>query len=64
MLAFCPKCKAKVSVVMVLADDVARRDLAESRPVKVIHVTATREDHVWTVAKEDLTEERLSESSG
>jgi len=60
MLAFCPKCKAKVSVVMVLANDVARRDLAENKPIQVIHVTSTREDHVWAVAKEDLTEEQPS----
>jgi hypothetical protein len=38
MRAFCPQCKAKVSVVMVLAN-VARRELAENKRVKVIHVT-------------------------
>jgi hypothetical protein len=58
MRAFCPQCKAQVSVVMVLADDVARRELAENKPVEVIHVTPRGDHHVWMVVEDDLTENR------
>ena len=49
MWAFCPQCKAKVSVVFVLADDVARKELADHKTVEVIHVTPKGEYHVWRV---------------
>jgi hypothetical protein len=56
MLAFCPECKAKVSVVMVLANDVARRELADHKSVEVIHVTPKGDHHVWSIGNDDLME--------
>jgi hypothetical protein len=55
-LAFCPECKAKVSVVMVLANDVARRELADLKSVEVIHVTPKGDHHVWSIGNDDLME--------
>lgn len=58
MLAFCPKCKAIVSVVFVLADHVARRELADDKTVEAIHRTDKGDHHVWSVGRDDLTEEK------
>jgi hypothetical protein len=55
MLAFCPQCKNKVSVVFVLANDIARRALAEHKTVEVIHLSS-RGEHVWSVGNDDLSE--------
>jgi hypothetical protein len=54
MLVSCPQCKAKVSVVFVLANDVARRELADQKTVEVIHVTPKGDHHVWSVGNDDL----------
>jgi hypothetical protein len=58
MRAFCPQCKAKVAVVMVQANDVARRELAAGNQVKVIHLGPKGDSHVWMVGQDDLTEEK------
>jgi hypothetical protein len=55
MFAVCPQCKAKVSVVFVLANVVALREIAAGNRVQVIHVSSTG-DHVWLVSKDDLME--------
>jgi hypothetical protein len=56
MLAFCPKCKATVSVIFVLADNVARKQLVQDRPVEVVHYVQSKENHKWLVSKDELQE--------
>jgi hypothetical protein len=53
MIAFCPQCKRKVTVVAVSANDIARKELAGGKPIQVVHVSSTG-DHVWMAAKGDL----------
>jgi hypothetical protein len=55
MFAVCPQCKAKVSVVFVLANVVALRELDSGNRVQVIHLSSTGQ-HVWLVGKDDLME--------
>ena len=54
MLAFCAQCKARVSVVMVLANDIGRRDLAADKQVQVIHLAPNGSQHVWMVGRNEL----------
>jgi hypothetical protein len=64
MLAFCPQCRAKVSVVFVLANDVARRELADHKTVEVIHITPQDDHHVWRVGSDDHSLGRSSSPIG